>query len=93
MPFASPEILEGFAVRSSSDRRLRLVLHLTLFTMAAVSLLPRDSWAQGETTSAILGQVTDSTNAAVSGAVVTVIDRDTGLKRSAKTDEIGRAHV
>ena len=77
-------------MRSSSKRRLRLVLHLTLFTMAVVSLVPTDSWAQGETTSAILGQVTDSTNAAVPGATVTVINRDTGLKRSAKTDDAGR---
>ncbi len=77
-------------MRSSSTRRLRLVLHLTLFTMAAVSLVPTDSWAQGETTSAILGQITDSSNAVVPGATVTVVNRDTGLKRSAKTDEAGR---
>ena len=77
-------------MRSSSKRRLRLVLYLTLFTMAAISLVTTDSWAQGETTSAILGQVTDSTSAAVPGAVVTVIDHDTGLKRSAKTDDAGR---
>jgi len=77
-------------VRSRAKRRLRLVLYLTLFTMAAISLVPTDSWAQGETTSAILGQITDSTNALVPEAVVTVIDRDTGLKRSAKTDDAGR---
>src|SRR5271165_4501373 len=82
--------MEGFAVRSRAKRRLRLVLHLTFFTMAAISLVPTDSWAQGETTSAILGQVTDSTNAAVPGAAVTVIDHATGLKRSAKTDDAGR---
>jgi hypothetical protein len=58
--------------------------------MAAVSLVPTDSWAQGETTSAILGQITDSSNAVVPGATVTVVNRDTGLKRSAKTDEAGR---
>ena len=77
-------------MRSSPKRRLRLVLYLTFFTMPAISLVPTDSWAQGETTSAILGQITDSTNAAVPGATVTVIDRDTGLKRSAKTDDAGR---
>src|SRR5664279_1700375 len=69
---------------------MRLVLHLTLFSIAVVSLAPIDSWAQGETTSAILGQVTDSTNAAVPGATVTVINRETGLKRSARTDDTGR---
>ncbi|MGO9516039.1 MAG: carboxypeptidase regulatory-like domain-containing protein, partial [Candidatus Korobacteraceae bacterium] len=52
--------------------------------------MPAPVWAQGETTSAILGQVTDSTNAAVPGAAVTVIDHATGLKRSAKTDDAGR---
>ena len=77
-------------MRSSSTRRLRLLLPLTFFAMAAISLVPTDSWAQGETTSAILGQVTDSTNAAVPGAAVTVIDHATGLKRSAKTDDAGR---
>ncbi len=48
------------------------------------------AWAQGETTSAILGQVTDSTSAGVPGATVTVLNRDTGLKRSARTDDTGR---
>ena len=90
LPFASPEILEGCAVRSSSKRRLRLVLHLTLFAIAAVLLVPIGLWAQGETTSAILGQVTDSSNAVVPAATVTVINRETGLKRSAKTDDGGR---
>jgi Carboxypeptidase regulatory-like domain len=57
--------------------------------VAVVFLMPLPASAQGETTSAILGQVTDSTNAAVPGATVTIIDRDTGLKRSAKTDDAG----
>jgi len=46
--------------------------------------------AQGETTAAILGQVTDSSNAALPGATVTVTNHDTGLKRSAQTDGEGR---
>ncbi len=45
---------------------------------------------QGETTSAIQGQATDSTGAVVFGATVTVTSLDTGSKRSAKTDEAGR---
>ena len=48
------------------------------------------SLAQGETTSAIVGQVTDATNAAIPGATVTITNRETGLQRSAKTDEEGR---
>jgi hypothetical protein len=42
--------------------------------------------AQGETTSAIVGQVTDATAAAISGATVTVTNRENGLQRSLKTD-------
>ena len=60
------------------------------FLASAVLLLSTLAWAQGETTSAILGQVTDSSNAAVPGAAVTVISSETGLKRTAKTDETGR---
>ncbi len=77
-------------MRSGCKRRLRLVLHLTLFAIAAVLLVPAKSWAQGETTSAILGQVTDSSNAVVPAATVTVTNRETGLKRSARTDDAGR---
>ena len=77
-------------MRLSSKRRLRRVLRLTLFAIAVVSLVPTDSWTQGETTSAILGQVTDSSSAVVPAATVTVINRETGLKRSARTDGAGR---
>src|SRR6202795_1754300 len=45
---------------------------------------------QGETTSAIVGQVTDATNAAVPGATVTITNRETSLQRTAKTDDEGR---
>jgi Carboxypeptidase regulatory-like domain len=47
------------------------------------------AFAQGETTSAILGQVTDMSNAAVPGATVTVTNRETGLQRTAITDDAG----
>ncbi len=45
---------------------------------------------QGETTSAIVGSVTDPTGAAISGASVTVTNVENGLKRSVKTDDAGR---
>ena len=45
---------------------------------------------QGETTSGIVGQVSDVTGAAVAGATVTVTNKETGLRRSAATDESGR---
>ena len=53
-------------------------------------LLPSKALAQGETTSAIVGEVRDSTSAVVAGAVVTITSRDSGLKRSARTDDAGR---
>jgi hypothetical protein len=46
--------------------------------------------SQGETTSAIVGQVSDASGAGVPGAAVTVTNKETGLKRTAKTDESGR---
>ena len=59
-----------------------------VFTVAC--LLPLKALAQGETTSAIVGQVRDTTNAVVPGATVTITNRETGLKRSARTDDAGR---
>ncbi len=52
--------------------------------------LPEPAFPQGETTSAIVGQVNDATGAGVPGATVTVTNKETGLKRTAKTDESGR---
>jgi Carboxypeptidase regulatory-like domain len=46
--------------------------------------------AQGETTSAIVGQVTDATDAAIPAAMVTITSREMGLRRSAMTNDEGR---
>jgi Carboxypeptidase regulatory-like domain len=46
--------------------------------------------AQGETTSAIVGTVTDPSGAAIGGATVTIVGADTGSSRSARTDDAGR---
>ncbi len=46
--------------------------------------------AQGETTSAIIGEISDVSSAVVAGATVTITNHETGLKRSAKTDDAGR---
>jgi hypothetical protein len=51
---------------------------------------PQIALGQGETTSAIVGRVTDETNAAIPGATVTIINRETSQQRSAKTDDEGR---
>ncbi|MGD0178582.1 MAG: carboxypeptidase regulatory-like domain-containing protein [Terriglobales bacterium] len=58
--------------------------------LGATCLLPVAALAQGETTSAIVGQVRDTTNAVVPGATVTIANPQTGLRRSAKTDDAGR---
>jgi hypothetical protein len=53
-------------------------------------LLPEATFSQGETTSAIIGQVSDASGAAVPNATVTVKNKETGLRRSASTDDSGR---
>jgi hypothetical protein len=63
---------------------------LSLFLVSALLFCPAKALPQGETTSAIVGQVTDVTNAAIPGALVTITNRETGLQRSAKTDNEGR---
>jgi len=45
---------------------------------------------QGETTSAILGTVIDPSGAALPGALVGIVDSDTGQKRAVRTDDAGR---
>ncbi len=66
------------------------IITFTLLLMSSVALRPAAALAQGETTSAIVGQVRDLTGALVPGATVTITDQETGLKRSAKTDDSGR---
>jgi hypothetical protein len=58
--------------------------------LTVACLLPANALAQGETTSAIVGQVRDATNAVVPGATVTITNHETGLKRAAQTDDAGR---
>jgi len=60
-----------------------LLLSVALF--CAAKALP-----QGETTSAIAGQVTDATSSAIPGALVTITNRETGLQRRATADQQGR---
>jgi hypothetical protein len=55
-----------------------------LLAVGAISI-----WGQGETTSAIVGLVTDVTGAAIAGATVTIVSADNGLKRSVKTGDEG----
>src|SRR5450755_4225715 len=69
---------------------LRSTLLLFLVVAWFHFVLPKATYSQGETTSAIVGQVRDGSGAVVAGATVTIIDRETGMRRSAKTDESGR---
>ena len=64
--------------------------HSVFLVFMVACLFPANALAQGETTSAIVGQLRDATNAVVAGATVTITDSEIGLKRSAKTDEAGR---
>jgi len=67
-----------------------LLLCLSLLIFSVYALLPPTARAQGETTSAIVGEVTDATHAAVPAATVTVTNFETGLERHARTDAQGR---
>lgn len=54
------------------------------------ALLSAQALAQGETTSAIVGKVSDASDAALPRATVTITNRGTGATRRAKTDGTGR---
>ena len=79
-------------VVATSRPEISIKLRTTLWiaVLAGSLLAPDASFAQGETTSAIVGQVSDASGAAVPGASVTITSQETGLKRSATTDSSGR---
>jgi carboxypeptidase family protein len=66
------------------------VLKLLVLPFLIISLLPCVLLAQGETTSAIVGLVSDTSGAAIPGATVTIHNTETGLQRVANTDDSGR---
>ncbi|HTW30891.1 MAG TPA: carboxypeptidase-like regulatory domain-containing protein [Candidatus Sulfotelmatobacter sp.] len=65
-------------------------VHIVFLLLAVGSLLCAKALGQGETTSAIVGEVRDATNALLPGATITINNLETGLKRTAKTDGAGR---
>jgi Carboxypeptidase regulatory-like domain len=68
----------------------RKALFLLFAGAAFCSLSPAAAGAQGETTAAIVGRVSDQTGDPVPAATVTISNKQTGLKRIAKTDALGR---
>ncbi|MGA2987242.1 MAG: carboxypeptidase regulatory-like domain-containing protein [Terriglobia bacterium] len=75
--------------KSRCNGRARVVA-VSLLIVSAYVFTPSRVRAQGETTSAIVGQVTDETKAAIAGATVTIVNTETGLERRARTDNQGR---
>jgi hypothetical protein len=65
-----------------------LAFFMPLLAMLAIQCVP--ARAQGETTSAIAGSVTDPTGAAIPGATVTLTSSENGMKRFVQTDDAGR---
>lgn len=65
-------------------------VHISLFLVTGACLLPSKALAQGETTSAIVGEVRDSSNTVVTGATLTIASQETGLRRRAQSDDAGR---
>lgn len=59
------------------DLILLMIFARAVLAGLVLSLLPLGAFAQGETTSAIVGQVTDATNAAIPGATITITNRET----------------
>jgi hypothetical protein len=69
----------------------RVITHkLIIPVVFFLALIPVRAGAQGETTSAIVGQVSDASGASVPGATVTIHNAETGLRRIATTDDSGR---
>jgi hypothetical protein len=58
--------------------------------IAAVLFYCLRAMAQGETTSAIIGLVTDPAGAAIPSAIVTLTGNENGMKRVVRTDDAGR---
>src|ERR1700723_3817602 len=81
-----------FNATEGTTSSMMLRTPLAIAAVVGSLLLPcsQVAFGQGETTSAIVGQVTDATNAAIPGATVTITNRETSLQRIAKTDDEGR---
>ena len=61
-----------------------------VFAGCLLLFAPAALFPQGETTSAIVGQIRDGTGAAIPSARVSIVNRETGFQRIASTDDQGR---
>src|SRR5260370_8526694 len=68
----------------------RTALSIVVFAGPIHFLLPEAAFSQGEKTSETIGQVSGASGGAVPSATVTVTNKETGLRRSASTDDSGR---
>jgi hypothetical protein len=73
-------------VQAMPRKAFSVLLFAALISFVAL----KPASGQGETTSAIVGRVSDESGAPVPGTGVTVTNKETGLKRFAKSDESGR---
>src|SRR5258708_32424580 len=72
---------------TGSTTMLRSAFSIFVFIGSFHFLLAEVTFSQGETTSAIIGQGRDASDAAVPNATGIVTNKGTGLRRSAKTDD------
>jgi Carboxypeptidase regulatory-like domain len=70
--------------------RMRMDFARPMIASLLALLIAAAVFGQGETTSALIGQVTDATGGAIPDVTVTITNRETGLQRSVKTSEEGR---
>jgi Carboxypeptidase regulatory-like domain len=80
----------GHLNRNSPTATLRAARFFPIFAGLVIFFVGQCVWAQGETTSAITGEVMDASGAGVPGAAVMATNSETGLRRTATTDEAGR---
>src|SRR5258708_29236556 len=72
---------------------LRSTLSIFIFVGSFHFLLPEATFCQGETTSAIVGQVSDASGEAVPSGTATVTNKETGLRQSGNTADSGRFNL
>ncbi len=71
------------------QKRPHSAISLFLLFLLVLSTGARAIWAQDETTSAIVGSVSDPTKRPIPGATVTVLNQQDGLMRSVETNAAG----